>query len=121
MDKKQSRLRRARTTRFKIAELGVSRLAVHRTNLHIYATIVSGDGTRVLASASTLEPEVRKELAEQVGKGGNASAAALVGKRVAEKAKSAGIDSVAFDRSGFRYHGRVKALAEAAREAGLKF
>jgi large subunit ribosomal protein L18 len=121
MDKKQSRLRRARTTRFKIAELGVSRLAVHRTNLHIYATIVSGDGTRVLASASTLEPEVRKELAGQVGKGGNASAAALVGKRVAEKAKSAGIESVAFDRSGFRYHGRVKALAEAAREAGLKF
>jgi large subunit ribosomal protein L18 len=121
MDKKQSRLRRARTTRFKIAELGVSRLAVHRTNLHIYATIVSGDGTRVLASASTLEPEVRKELAGQTGKGGNASAAALVGKRVAEKAKSAGIESVAFDRSGFRYHGRVKALAEAAREAGLKF
>jgi large subunit ribosomal protein L18 len=121
MDKKTSRLRRAKPTRFKIAELGISRLAVHRTNLHIYATIVSGDGTKVIASASTLEAEVRKDLAEKSGKGGNASAAALVGKRVAEKAKSAGIDTVAFDRSGFRYHGRVKALAEAAREAGLKF
>ncbi len=121
MDKKQSRLRRARQTRAKIAELGVSRLAVHRTNLHIYANIISGDGTRVLVSASTLEPEVRQQLATATGKGGNSSAAALVGKRVAEKAKSAGIDTVAFDRSGFRYHGRVKALAEAAREAGLKF
>jgi large subunit ribosomal protein L18 len=121
MDKKQSRLRRARQTRSKIAELGVNRLAVHRTNLHIYANIISGDGAKVLVSASTLEAEVRLELASRSGKGGNASAAALVGKRVAEKAKSAGIESVAFDRSGFRYHGRVKALAEAAREAGLKF
>lgn len=121
MDKKQSRLRRARQTRAKIAELGVNRLAVHRTNLHIYANIISGDGTKVLVSASTVEAEVRKELAGQTGKGGNASAAALVGKRVAEKAKSAGIESVAFDRSGFRYHGRIKALADAAREAGLKF
>ncbi len=121
MDKKQSRLRRARQTRAKIAELGVNRLAVHRTNLHIYANIISGDGAKVLVSASTLEAEVKKELAEHSGKGGNANAAALVGKRVAEKAKSAGIESVAFDRSGFRYHGRVKALAEAAREAGLKF
>jgi large subunit ribosomal protein L18 len=121
MDKKQSRLRRARQTRSKIAELGVNRLAVHRTNLHIYANIISGDGAKVLVSASTLEAEVRLELAGRSGKGGNASAAALVGKRVAEKAKSAGIESVAFDRSGFRYHGRVKALAEAAREAGLKF
>ncbi len=121
MDKKQPRLRRARQTRAKINELGVTRLAVHRTNLHIYATIISGDGTKVLVSASTLEPEVRQELAGQSGRGGNVSAAVLVGKRVAEKAKSAGIETVAFDRSGFRYHGRVKALADAAREAGLKF
>jgi len=121
MDKKQSRLRRAQQTRSKIAELGVSRLAVHRTNLHIYANIISGDGKKVLVSASTLEAEVKKELTGKTGKGGNSDAAALVGKRVAEKAKSAGIDSVAFDRSGFRYHGRVKALADAAREAGLKF
>jgi len=121
MDKKQARLRRARQTRAKLAELGVNRLAVHRTNLHIYANIISGDGMRVLVSASTAEAEVRAELASQSGKGGNASAAALVGKRVAEKAKSAGIESVSFDRSGFRYHGRVKALADAAREAGLKF
>jgi large subunit ribosomal protein L18 len=120
MDKKQSRLRRARQTRAKIAELKVNRLAVHRTNLHIYATIISPD-SKVLASASTAEVEVRKELADQPGKGGNTAAAALVGKRVAEKALKAGIAEVAFDRSGFRYHGRVKAVADAAREAGLKF
>ena len=125
MDKKASRMRRSRQTRLKIIELGMSRLAVHRTNLHIYANIVSGDGTKVLVSASTLEGEVKKELAEKAGKGagkgGNVSAASLVGKRVAEKAKQAGIETVAFDRAGFRYHGRVKALADAAREAGLKF
>jgi len=121
MDKNVARLRRARQTRAKLAELGVNRLAVHRTNLHIYANIISGDGTKVLVSASTAEPEVRAQLAGQSGKGGNAGAAAIVGKRVAEKARSAGIESVAFDRSGFRYHGRVKALADAAREAGLKF
>lgn len=120
MDKKESRLRRARQTRAKIAELKVNRLAVHRTNLHIYASIISPDA-QVLASASTLEAEVRQQLAGQSGKGGNASAAALVGKRVAEKALKAGIEQVAFDRSGFRYHGRVRAVAEAAREAGLKF
>jgi len=120
MDKKESRLRRARQTRAKIAELKVNRLAVHRTNLHIYATIFSPDA-KVLASASTVEPEVRQQLAGQSGKGGNTSAAAIVGKRVAEKALKAGIEQVAFDRSGFRYHGRVKAVAEAAREAGLKF
>jgi large subunit ribosomal protein L18 len=119
MDKKISRLRRAGATRAKIAELRVSRLAVHRTNLHIYASIISADGAKVLVSASTLEPEVRAQLTS--GKGGNAGAAGIVGKRVAEKAKAAGIESVAFDRSGFRYHGRVKALADAAREAGLKF
>jgi len=121
MDKKASRLRRSRQTRLKIAELGVSRLAVHRTNQHIYASIISGDGTKVLATASTVEADLRKELAGKTGKGGNTEAAAMVGKRVAEKAIEAGIETVAFDRSGFRYHGRVKALAEAAREAGLKF
>jgi large subunit ribosomal protein L18 len=120
MDKKESRLRRGRQTRIKIAQLGVNRLSVHRTNLHIYASLISPDA-KVLVSASTLEAEVRAELAGQTGVGGNAAAAALVGKRVAEKALKAGITEVAFDRSGFRYHGRVKALAEAAREAGLKF
>jgi large subunit ribosomal protein L18 len=120
MDKKQSRLRRGRQTRAKIVELKVNRLAVHRTNLHIYATIISPDA-KVLASASTLEAEVRQELAGQSGRGGNAAAAMLIGKRVAEKALRVGITEVAFDRSGFRYHGRVKAVAEAAREAGLKF
>ncbi|EJC61266.1 50S ribosomal protein L18 [Alcaligenes ammonioxydans] len=117
MDKKQSRMRRAVATRRKIAELRVHRLSVHRTNTHIYASIISPEGDRVLVSASTVESEVRKELAV----GSNVAAASLVGKRVAEKAKAAGIETVAFDRSGFRYHGRVKALAEAAREAGLKF
>jgi large subunit ribosomal protein L18 len=120
MDKKQSRLRRGRQTRIKIAQLGVNRLSVHRTNLHIYANLISPDA-KVLVSASTLEAEVRAELGGKSGAGGNAAAAALVGKRVAEKALKAGITEVAFDRSGFRYHGRVKALAEAAREAGLKF
>lgn len=120
MDKKESRLRRGRQTRIKIAQLGVNRLSVHRTNLHIYANLISPDA-KVLVSASTLEAEVRAELAGKSGAGGNAAAAALVGKRVAEKALKAGITEVAFDRSGFRYHGRVKALADAAREAGLKF
>lgn len=115
MDKKESRLRRSRKTRLKIAELKVNRLTVHRTNGHIYAQVF--DGSKVLASASTNEIEVRKELP----RGGNALAAAFVGKRIAEKAKAAGVSEVAFDRSGFAYHGRVKALAEAAREAGLKF
>ncbi|MDY3330451.1 MAG: 50S ribosomal protein L18 [Pelistega sp.] len=121
MDKKLSRLRRAVATRRKIAQLRVHRLSVHRTNLHIYANIISPEGDKVLVAASTLEPEVRKALADSKTTGGNVAAATLVGKRVAEKAKAAGIESVAFDRSGFRYHGRVKALAEAAREAGLKF
>lgn len=120
MNKKQSRLRRRRQTRAKIAELKVNRLAVHRTNFHMYATVIAPDA-RVIASASTLEAEVRKELAGQSGAGGNMTAAALVGKRVAEKALKAGVYEVAFDRSGFLYHGRVKAVAEAAREAGLKF
>ncbi|HEX7747380.1 MAG: 50S ribosomal protein L18 [Bordetella sp.] len=121
MDKKLSRLRRAVPTRRKIAELRVHRLSIFRSNQHIYANIISPEGDRVLVSASTLEAEVRAELAGKTGLGGNTAAAALVGKRVAEKAKAAGIELVAFDRSGFRYHGRVKALADAAREAGLKF
>jgi large subunit ribosomal protein L18 len=121
MDKKVSRLRRAVATRRKITELRVHRLSIFRSNLHIYANIISPEGDRVILSASTLEPEVRNQLVSQSGKGGNAAAAAAVGKRVAEKAKAAGIELVAFDRSGFRYHGRVKALADAAREAGLKF
>lgn len=121
MDKKVSRLRRAIPTRRKIAELRVHRLTVFRSNQHIYANIIGPDGDRVLITASTNEPEVRQQLAGESGRGGNASAATLVGKRVAEKAKAAGIETVAFDRAGYRYHGRIKALADAAREAGLKF
>lgn len=121
MDKKQSRLRRSRQTRHKISELRVNRLTVFRSNLHIYASVVAASGDQVLVSASTAEAEVRSQLAGKTGKGGNASAAALVGARLAQKALAAGIDSVAFDRAGYRYHGRVKALADAAREAGLKF
>jgi large subunit ribosomal protein L18 len=121
MDKKQSRLRRSLQTRHKIRELRVDRLTVFRSNLHIYANIVSAGGDRVLVSASTAEAEVRQQLAGQSGKGGNTAAAAIVGKRLAEKALAQGIQSVAFDRAGYRFHGRVKTLAEAAREAGLKF
>lgn len=117
MNKKESRLRRARKTRAKIAELKIARLCVHRTNCHIYAQIYSGCGTQVLAAASTAEADLRKQLAN----GGNVEAAKVVGKLVAERAKAKGIAEVAFDRSGFKYHGRVKALAEAARENGLKF
>ncbi len=117
LDKKQNRIRRARKARAKIRQLGANRLSVHRTPRHIYAQIVAPDGASVIATASTLEAEVRKG----VKSGGNVEAAAIVGARIAEKAKSAGVDTVAFDRSGFRYHGRVKALADAAREAGLKF
>ena len=118
ISKKISRLRRARSTRNRIARLRAVRLAVHRTNQHIYASIISGEGDRVLVSASTVEAELRGQLE---GHGGNLAAAKAVGARIAEKAKAAGIETVAFDRSGFRFHGRVKALAEAAREAGLKF
>ena len=102
----------------RIAEQGIARLAVNRTNLHIYASLISDDGARILASASTIEPEVRKQLGGS-GKGGNVAAAEIVGKRIAERAKAVGVEKVAFDRSGFSYHGRVKALADAAREAGL--
>jgi large subunit ribosomal protein L18 len=117
LNKKDQRIRRSRQTRARIAKQRVVRLTVFRSNLHIYATVVSEDGQRVLASASTAE----KDLRAQVSNGSNVAAAAEVGKRIAEKAKAAGIESVAFDRAGFAYHGRVKALAEAAREAGLKF
>ncbi len=117
MDKKEARLRRARKTRAKIAELKVVRLCVNRTNSHIYAQIYSGCGTKVLAAASTVEADVRK----QITNGGNVDAAKAVGKLIAERAVAQGLNEVAFDRSGFRFHGRVKALAEAARENGLKF
>ena len=117
IDKKQSRLRRARQTRTRIGEQRAVRLTVHRSNLHIYAQVIDASGAKVIASASSLD----KDLREQVGNGGNVKAAAVVGKRIAEKAREKGVEKVAFDRSGYRYHGRVKALAEAAREAGLKF
>jgi large subunit ribosomal protein L18 len=116
--KKEQRLRRARQTRARIALQGAVRLSVYRTNLHIYASVISGDGTTVLASASTAEKEVRDQLTTS---GGNVAAATLVGKRIADKAKAAGVEKVAFDRAGFQYHGRIKALADAAREAGLQF
>ena len=116
-NKKEARQRRSRKTRAKIAEQKSVRLAISRTNQHIYAQIISACGSKILASASTLEADVRKEVAN----GGNATAAAVVGKRIAEKAKTAGITALAFDRSGHRYHGRIKALAEAAREHGLQF
>jgi large subunit ribosomal protein L18 len=117
MTKKEQRLRRSRQTRARIALQRVARLTVFRSNLHIYAQVLSEDGGKVLAAASTAEKSVR----EQVSNGGNVAAATLVGKLIAEKAKAAGVEKVAFDRSGFAYHGRVKALAEAAREAGLQF
>ena len=120
LNKKQQRLRRSRQTRIRIATQGVARLTVTRTNLHIYATVISGDGTKVVATASTAEAELRKDLGA-AGKGGTVAAAQAVGKRVATKAKAAGVEKVAFDRAGFAYHGRVKALADAAREAGLQF
>ena len=117
IDKKASRLRRAAKTRVRIVRQDAVRLTVYRTNQHIYAQVVSADGGKVLASASTLE----KEIVAKQPNGGNKQAAVLVGQRIAEKAKAAGVTEVAFDRAGFRYHGRVKALAEAAREGGLKF
>jgi large subunit ribosomal protein L18 len=112
-----NRLRRARKTRANIAKQQVTRLSVHRTNLHIYAQIIAASGDKVLASASTAEAEVRKK----VKNGGNVEAAAVIGKRIAEIAKKAGVTKVAFDRSGYKYHGRIKALADAARENGLTF
>ncbi len=115
--KKEARNRRAKQTRIRIAQQRATRLVVLRSNSHIYAQIIAAEGDRVLASASTVEPDLRKDIKN----GGNKAAAEAVGKRIAEKAKSLGIESVAFDRSGFRFHGRVKALAEAARAGGLKF
>ena len=115
MDKKATRQRRARRTRVRISLQGVHRLCVHRTPQHIYAQIIAPEGNRVVASASTLTKELRGSLKST----GNIAAAAAVGKEIAVRAKQAGIEKVAFDRSGFRYHGRIKALADAAREAGL--
>lgn len=117
MNNVNNRLRRARKTRAKIAELKVTRLSVHRTNMHIYAQIIAETGDKVIASASTVEADVRKNLKN----GGNVEAAAVIGKLIAEKAKKAGVTTVAFDRSGYKYHGRIKALADAARENGLSF
>ena len=117
MNKKESRIRRSRQTRIKIAELNVPRVAIMRSNLHISAQLFSPCGTKVLASASTMEKELRTALSN----GGNSAAAKEIGKLIAERALKAGVTQVAFDRSGFKYHGRVKALADAAREAGLKF
>jgi large subunit ribosomal protein L18 len=117
IEKKAARQRRAKQTRAKIAEMRAVRLTIHRSNSHIYAQVIDTTGGRILASASTLDPDLRGS----VGSGGNVKAATLVGKRIAEKAREKGIESVAFDRAGFKYHGRVKALADAAREAGLKF
>ena len=121
MQKKVSRLRRSRATRVRIGLQKADRLTVSRTNSHIYASVISGKDGKTLCSASTLEAEVRNQLASAKGKGGNVDAAKLVGTRVAEKARAVGVENVAFDRAGYRFHGRVKALAEAAREAGLKF
>jgi len=117
MDKKQSRMKRALKLRSKIKKLSVTRLSIHKTSQHIYAQVISGDGGTTLASASTTQAEIKASLKYT----GNIAAAAEVGKFIAQKAIAAGVTEVAFDRSGFKYHGRVKALADAAREAGLKF
>jgi large subunit ribosomal protein L18 len=117
-EKKAQRLRRAARARARIRELRAARLNVHRTPRHIYAQVIDSSGSKVLAAASTLQEEVRKSLS---GGTGNVEAAKAVGKAIAERARAAGVEQVAFDRSGFRYHGRVKALADAAREHGLKF
>ena len=117
MDKKQSRMKRALKLRSRIKKLGATRLSIHKTTQHIYAQVISGDGTRTLASAATTQADVKAGLKNT----GNIQAAAEVGRKIAQQAIAAGITEVAFDRSGFKYHGRVKALADAAREAGLKF
>ena len=115
--KKNTRIRRAKRSRIKIRELGAHRLCIHRTPRHIYAQVISPEGDKVLAAASTLDADVKSA----VKNSGNIDAASAVGKAIAEKSKAAGVSSVAFDRSGFKYHGRVKALADAAREGGLEF
>ena len=117
MDKKIARLRRAKSTRAHIRELGVPRLSVLRTGQHIYAQLFTADGAKVIASANTLQADVKDGLKN----GKNSDAAARVGRVIAERAKAAGIEKIAFDRSGYRYHGRIKALADAAREGGLQF
>jgi len=117
VEKKETRIRRARRTRASIKRLGVHRLCVHRTPRHIYAQVLAPNGAQVLASASTVESAVKGGLKST----GNVDAAAAVGKTIAERAKAAGVTAVAFDRSGFKYHGRIKALADAARENGLQF
>ena len=118
MDKKQSRNRRARKTRYRIAELRATRLVIGRSNCHIYAQIIAPNGSEVVAAASTVEKSVTEAVG---GYTGNIAAAAVVGRFIAERAKAAGVEQVAFDRAGFKYHGRVKALADAAREHGLQF
>mgnify|MGYP001193922521 FL=1 len=115
--KKESRLRRTRHTRARIRLRGMSRLCVHRTPKHVYAQVIAANGSEVLASASTLDKDIRGD----VKYSGNVDAAIVVGKKLAERAKKAGVTQVAFDRSGFKFHGRVKALADAAREQGLEF
>ena len=117
MNKKNARLRRASKTRAKISDLKMMRLCVFRTNNHIYAQIIDANGANVLASASTVDKEIRS----QIKSGGNVESASVVGKYIAERAKLVGVEEVAFDRSGFQYHGRIKALAESARNNGLKF
>lgn len=116
MEKKTTRLRRARRARAQIRELGAFRLCVHRTPRHIYAQVIGPEGGRTLAAASTVEKDVRSQLKAT----GNRDAAAIIGRLIAERAKAAGVERVAFDRSGFKYHGRIQALADAAREAGLQ-
>ncbi len=117
IDLKAKRIRRSKKTRKLINMLGVIRLSVHRTNLHIYAQLIDGKNNKIITSASTLEPEIRQSLKT----GSNVSAASIIGKRIAEKGIKCGITNIAFDRAGYKYHGRVKALADAAREHGLKF
>ena len=117
MDKKASRIRRATRARHKIAELGATRLVVHRTPSHVYAQVIASNGSEVIAAASTVEKAIR----EQLKNTGNVEAAKMIGKTIAERAIEKGVSNVAFDRSGFQYHGRVAALADSAREAGLKF
>lgn len=117
MDKKQQRLRRARRGRSKIKELGGFRLCVFKTSMHTYAQVIDPSGSKVVASASTVEADIKKELKHT----GNSAAASKIGQIIAERAKASGVEKVSFDRSGFKYHGRVKALADAARENGLQF
>jgi large subunit ribosomal protein L18 len=121
MEKKAARLRRSRRTRIKIKELGMHRLKVHRTPRHVYAQIIDPTGNQVVASASTLDSEIKDDLSKNNSYTGNVAAATVVGRIIAERAKAAGVTQVAFDRAGFKFHGRVKALADAARETGLQF